>query len=209
MTETAAEDAGRLAGLRVLLDVARARSALKSLSMPLSFSASVLSEASGPVEKRTGCFGADRVELGPGRIALLLEPGDEDLADADPLALGQRLGPRLDVVQHVRDRLHLGDGMIELVHAAPVGCVCESIRPGRTILPPRSMTFVASPLVARTSSFVPTCTMRLAADGDRLGDRKRLIDRHDLAVVQDQVGRLSRDACCRQRARKTATRSKR
>src|SRR3954453_21229040 len=56
-------------------------SGLQSLSMPLSFRASELSEASGPVEKSTGVLGRSTVQLIPGRVALLLKPGDEHLAD--------------------------------------------------------------------------------------------------------------------------------
>ena len=59
---------------------------LKSLSMPLSFSASELTEASGPVEKTTGFFGAARSSSSRVWIALLFEPRDEDLAQRDPLA---------------------------------------------------------------------------------------------------------------------------
>src|SRR4051812_20364800 len=43
---------------------------------------------------------------------------------------------------------------------APVGCVCESIRPGKTILPPRSTTRVFAPRDLRTSSSVPTAIRR-------------------------------------------------
>ena len=46
---------------------------LKSLSMPLSFNARELSEASGPVANSTGILGGGLVQLGPRRIALLLE----------------------------------------------------------------------------------------------------------------------------------------
>jgi hypothetical protein len=42
--------------------------------------------------------------------------------------------------------------------AADDGWTCESIRPGRTVLRPRSSTSVASPFVASTCSDAPTAT---------------------------------------------------
>ena len=104
--------------------------------------------------------------------------------------VAQRLGPRPDVVQDVGDRLHLGDRVVELGHAAPVGCVCESIRPGRTILPPRSTTSVLGPAGLEDLLVGPDAEQAAALDGQGLADREVAVDGDDLAVVEDQVGLL-------------------
>ena len=71
----------------------------------------------GPGCEQHGVFGRGLIELGASRVALFLEPGDENLADDHPSAgpHGLRAGP--DVVEHIRDRLHVGHGVIEFRQA--------------------------------------------------------------------------------------------
>src|SRR5438045_1186498 len=53
-----------------------------------------------------------------------------------------------------------GRGWSNSVMQASVAWTCESIRPGSTVLPCRSTTWVPWPRVLRMSSFVPTRTTR-------------------------------------------------
>ena len=74
-----------------------------------------------------------------------------------------------------------------IMHAS-VGCACESIRPGKTILPPRSTRTVRGPRGFWTSSIGADADQTVALDGQGLADREIAIDRDDLAVMEDQVG---------------------
>ena len=155
-----AEDAGRLAGARVLFDLAR------SVDPEILVDAAELERQRvdrgiGPGREQHGVLGRGLVQLVASRVALLFEPGDEDLADDDPSLRAQGLGPSTNVIEHVRDRLHLGDRMVELGHAGVgrdgranrSGPARPSCRRGR-----RGSCSVRA--VLRTSSLVPTWISR-------------------------------------------------
>ena len=69
---------------------------------------------------------------------------------------------------------------------APVGWVCESIRPGRTVFPARSMTRSGAP---GFEDFGIRAHPEQAAvlDGEALADRELAVRRDDLSVMEDQV----------------------
>ena len=76
---------------------------------------------------------------------------------------------------------------------ASVGWVCESIRPGKTILPPRSIDLGVRPALLEDLGIGPDLDQPVALDGQGLANREPAIDGDDLAVVEDQVGFLGRD----------------
>src|SRR6187399_1733375 len=65
----------------------------------------------------------------------------------------------------------------------PVKCPCDSVKPGISSFPSRSITLVAAPLYFWISALDP-----IAANRDRLRHRCALFHDHDLAVGEDQVG---------------------
>ena len=62
--------------------------------------------------------GRGGVEFGAGWIALLLETGDEDLPEDDPVAFWNDAGALVDVGKDVGDGGHVGDLVIELVEGS-------------------------------------------------------------------------------------------
>ena len=182
------EDAGRLAGDGVTLDLAGPLGAEVAVD-PAELQGQGVQRGVGAGGEQDGVGGRGAVQLGAGRIAPLRQPGDEHLADDHPASRAHGLGPGPDVIQDVADGLHLGDRVVGLGRGmAPLGWVCESIRPGRTILPPRSTTAVAGPRVAERLLVGPDHEEPVAADRDGLADREVAVDGDDLAAVQDQVG---------------------
>ena len=132
------------------------------------------------------------IEFGARRIALLPEPGDENLLQTDPLSLGHDLRPLPKVVQHIGDRLHFRDGMVELIHRRPgwvrVGvdeswqhCLARKIGQLRLLTRERSHGGV------RADSHDPA-----VGYGNCLSNRKLLINGHDLAVKENRVRRCRR-----------------
>ena len=70
---------------------------------------------------------------------------------------------------------------------APVGCVCESIRPGQDHLAPEVDHRRLRPAGLEDLLVGPDAEQAVALDGQGLADREVAVDRDDLAVVQDQV----------------------
>ena len=181
-----AEDAGRLAGLRVLLDLARPLGP-EVLVDAAELQGQRVERGVGAGREEHGVLGRGPVQLRPGRVALLLEPGDEDLADDDPLPGAQCLGPRPDVVQHVPDRLHLGDRVVELGHARPGRVRVRVDQARQDHLAAEVDHRRARPAGLEDLLVGPDAEQAVALDGQGLADRELAVDRDDLAVVQDQV----------------------
>ncbi len=72
----------------------------------------------GASGKDDGMVGCGVVEFGSRGVALLLETGDEDLSEDDPVALGNDAGALADVGEYVGDGDHVGDLVIELVEGS-------------------------------------------------------------------------------------------
>ena len=186
-----AKNAGRLAGLRVFLDLARALD-LEVLVDAAELERQRVERGVGPGREQDGVLGRGLVELVAGRVALFLEPGDEDLADDDPASGPDGLGPGADVIEHIRDRLHLGDRMVELGHAG-VGRVRVRIDQARQDhlageVDDRRLRAACLQHVLVGADADQT----VALDGQGLGNREVAIDRDDLPVMEDQVGFLGR-----------------
>ena len=183
-----AEDAGRLAGAWVLFD------------FPWPVDAEILVDAAelerqrvdrgiGPGREQHRIVGRGPVQLVPGRVSLLLEPGDEDLADDDPSAGPECLGPRSGYNSSTSSIVSIsGIGWSNSVMQASVGWVCESIRPGRTILPCEVDQRRARPARFQDVLIGADPDQPVALDGQGLADREIAIGRDDLAVMEDQVG---------------------
>ena len=69
--------------------------------------------------------------------------------------------------------------------------MCESIRPGTTVRPSRSIMRVPAPASARMSAERADRDDLAVAHGERLGCRRGRVEGHDLAVEQDGVGVLA------------------
>ena len=159
--------------------------------MPLSFSASVLSEASGPVEKSDRVLRRRRVQLGAGRVALLLQAGDEDLAARSiHLPSPSAAARACDVGQHVGDRLHLRDRVVELGHAPRRRVDVRVDQAGQDGLAAEvDHDRCLGPWWRRTSASVPTRDDLRRPSRPSPGATENVrVDGDDLAVVDDQVG---------------------
>src|SRR6266571_9332633 len=118
------------------------------------------------------------VELGARRITLLAQPGDEDLADVNPLALLERAGTLADVVQDVLDGFYFGDRMIELRH----GRVRMDVRinqAGQYHLSLKVNQGSRWPLKLKDRIVVPDCGDAISRDGDGLVHGKLRVRCHD------------------------------
>ena len=97
------------------------------------------------------------------------------------------LGPRPDVIQHVADRLHLGDRVVELGHARPGRVRVRVDQARQDHLAAEVDHRRARPAGLEDLLVGADAEQAVALDGQGLADRELAIDRDDLAVVQDQV----------------------
>ena len=68
----------------------------------------------GPRGEEQRVFGSHTVQLGTGRITLLPQSCDEHLSQRDPLPLRHHLRAGREVIEHILDRIHLRDRVVEL-----------------------------------------------------------------------------------------------
>ena len=158
--------------------------------MPLIDSAIEFSDASGPVRKATGCSRRRPVELGAGRIPLLAQPRDEHLRQRDPVTRARSGSARSRRYASTSSMVSMsGTGCSNSYIDALGACTWESISPGSTVLPPRSICSVLEP--ASFDDVGVRAHRNDAAVPNRHGfdDVKLRIDGHDLAVVEDVAGR--------------------
>src|SRR6266705_547640 len=75
----------------------------------------------------------------------------------------QRICPGCVAAAMLDEHGMVGDGSVEILQGEPASAVCEcaSMKPGRTVLPPRSIFFAFPAASARTSSFDPIARKRL------------------------------------------------
>ena len=183
-----AEDPRGLPGLRIALDLAR----LPVGDLEIAVDAAELQGQR--VDGRVGPGAEEDRVVRRGLVQFLArgkpplaEPRDEDLLDADPLARPQGGRPRTYVSQHVGDRIHLGHLVIEFVHGRRHQVqmrIDQSRQDGfapQIDLPRLRAGQAAYRLVAAHGDDP------VAQDGHRFGQAEAVVDRHDLAVVQDEV----------------------
>src|SRR5687767_2619318 len=66
-------------------------------------------------------IGSGFIEFGTGGITLLVEAGDENLADGDPVARRNDLRASADVFEDISDVFHFGNGMRKFGHGSVGG----------------------------------------------------------------------------------------
>ena len=71
-------------------------------------------------------------------------------------------------------------------------CVCASIRPGRTVAPPRSSIDVCGVASRSTAAGGPTATIRSPGNRDRFGDGEFRVRRDEAPVDEDAVNAAPR-----------------
>ena len=111
------QDAGRLSGGRVFLDLSSLP--VGDLEVPVDATEFQRERVARAVRSRAEdhrVLWSGRIEFPPIRISLIAQSRDEDLRDHNPVAVVQCLRPRGNVFQHIADRVHLGDRVIELIH---------------------------------------------------------------------------------------------
>ena len=115
-----AKHAGRLAGARVLDDLAGGRVGRVAGDSGVSQGLRV-DHPGRPALVQDHVLGRDPVKLGPGGEPALGQPGRKGIADDDPGTLGLGLHPIADVGHHVGERLEAGIGWSASLLAAPSG----------------------------------------------------------------------------------------
>jgi hypothetical protein len=141
------------------------------------------------------------VQFSAGRIAALLQAGDEHLPDFDPVAFRHDARPAAHVSQHILDRFHRGNRMIEFRHARIGGMGVGIHETGqyessRQINLLRARAAKSAHFLIRTDADNP-----IPLHGDGLPHGECRVDSGDLPVVKNQIrrGRLDETAARAQR----------
>ena len=158
--------------------------------MPLSFRASELTDASGPVPKYTGLRGAassSSARVGKRWSFSRVMNTCDSVIHSPGLVTA---GAPADVLQHVRDGLHVGHRVIELVHRRVGGVHVGVDQSGQ-----HRLALQVDLARLRTGQLADLGVgahrhNAVAPHGHRAGDAEALVHRDDLPVLQDHVGRL-------------------
>ncbi len=137
-------------------------------------------------------FRGDPVEFGPGGKPAFAQARDEDLLDPDPTPFLEKGGPFRDVIENVRDGLHLGDGVVELVHRGAAGVHVRIDQPGEDGFSGEVDRPGLRPGQPSDFGMGPHRHDPIPANRESLGNREAGIDRDDLAVGHHQVGSTGR-----------------
>ena len=157
--------------------------------MPQSFRAIELSTASGPVAKDDRVVRRRLVKLGTRGIPLLPQPGDENLLQVDPFAGPHRRRPLPEEAQHVGDRFHGGNLMVEFVHRGRHDMQVGVDQPGQHGFSAQIDLLRLWPGQLEHLGALANGHNAIAADGHRLDDAEIGINGHNFAMMHDQVGR--------------------
>ena len=140
-------------------------------------------------------LGCDTVEFLSRRVALFLEPRDENLPDINPTSFGKRLRTCGDVVQQLRDVGDVGDRMIELVDRGGHRVAVAVHQAGEDHFPFEIDHAGVVVFCRENGDIITDSSDALACDGHGADDAKVVIDGDDLSTMQNQVGRCVNRSC--------------